>query len=123
MLIIGAVILTAITIGLIVLPLTQTDMSQEEPPKIDFTLAELEEEKESSYFAIKEAEFDYKIGKLSDEDFEIVKNQYSRKAVETCWTTPTTSPPTKAPYIFPILPSIVAAKRGNKKVQPMPGFS
>ena len=38
-------------------------------------------EKESLYSTIKELDFDYEMGKLSDEDYKQLKNEYTEKAV------------------------------------------
>lgn len=82
MLILGIIALVIGTAVVVTIPLTQKDMSTEEPAYIDLTLAKLEEEKESAYNALKEAEFDYETGKLSDEDFQAIKDKYGAKAVE-----------------------------------------
>lgn len=42
---------------------------------------DLVERKESIYSAIKEIEFDYQMGKLSDEDFKALRQQYKDEAV------------------------------------------
>lgn len=43
---------------------------------------DLEERKENIYAAIKEIEFDYQMGKLSEEDFNELRQQYKNDAVE-----------------------------------------
>lgn len=48
----------------------------------DHRLQELEEQKASVYSAIKDIEFDYRMGKLSKEDFEALRQQYKAEAVE-----------------------------------------
>lgn len=50
-------------------------------PKKNETLKQLEVQKEGAYSAIRELEFDLKMGKLSSEDFEALKNQYTTEAV------------------------------------------
>lgn len=47
----------------------------------DEMLAEFNFKKEGSYAAIRELEFDLNMGKLSIEDYEILKAQYMREAV------------------------------------------
>jgi len=42
---------------------------------------DLVERKESIYSAIKEIEFDYQMGKLSEEDFKALRQQYKEEAV------------------------------------------
>lgn len=75
-------ILVVATMVVIAMPIVRADASGEEPEAVDLTLARLEEEKESAYNALKEAEFDYKTGKLSDEDYKSIKDKYSNKAME-----------------------------------------
>jgi len=83
-LIFGAIIFIVAAFVVVALPLVdKTAADSDEPVAVDLTLAGLQEEKESAYNALKEAEFDYETGKLSDEDYEIIKKKYSAKAVET----------------------------------------
>ena len=53
-----------------------------ESPEGDMKLRDLELKKEGAYATIKELEFDLKMGKLSEEDFETMKQQYMRDAME-----------------------------------------
>jgi len=41
-----------------------------------------ERQKADAYAAIKEAEFDYQMGKLSDVDFKLVREKYAAQAIE-----------------------------------------
>jgi len=41
-----------------------------------------ERQKADAYAAIKEAEFDYQMGKLSDADFKLVRDKYAEQALE-----------------------------------------
>jgi rRNA maturation endonuclease Nob1 len=41
-----------------------------------------ERQKADAYAAIKEAEFDYQMGKLSDVDFKLVRDKYAAQALE-----------------------------------------
>ena len=43
---------------------------------------QLERQKADAYAAIKEAEFDYRMGKLSDTDFAALRSKYSAQALE-----------------------------------------
>lgn len=83
MLIFGIIVLVAVTLTIVVAPFFLKVRDDEEGANLDFTLAELEEEKDNAYLGIKEADFEYKTGKLSDEDFNSLTNSYSAKAVET----------------------------------------
>ncbi len=42
----------------------------------------LQQSKENVYAAIKEMDFDYQMGKLSEDDYQHLKSQYKNKAVE-----------------------------------------
>jgi len=42
----------------------------------------LERQKVDAYAAIKEAEFDYQMGKLSDVDFKLLRDKYAAQALE-----------------------------------------
>ena len=48
---------------------------------LDSRLADLNRDKEESYSTINEIEFDYKMGKLSDEDYDDLKGKYSSQAI------------------------------------------
>jgi hypothetical protein len=50
-------------------------------PKPEDILEDLKNQKESAYAAIREMEFDLSMGKLTEEDFQILKQQYTREAV------------------------------------------
>ena len=49
------------------------------PP--DVQLTPLERQKTEAYAAIKEAEFDYQMGKLTEADFATLRERYSRQAL------------------------------------------
>ena len=76
-----AIIVTA-SVAYIAIPIIKSDDSGEIPIVFDLESISLEEEKEESYNAIKEAEFDYETGKLSDEDYGLIKEKYSEKAIK-----------------------------------------
>lgn len=50
-------------------------------PKQEGILKELRHKKNGAYAAIRELEFDLSMGKLTEEDFQILKRQYSLEAV------------------------------------------
>jgi len=50
-------------------------------PKPEDILKELKNKKVGAYAAIRELEFDLSMGKLTEEDFQILKRQYTQKAV------------------------------------------
>ena len=75
-------IMVAASAAYIAMPIIKNDDSGEIPVAFDLESISLEEEKEESYNAIKEAEFDYETGKLSKEDYNIIKEKYAGKAVK-----------------------------------------
>ena len=81
----GYVILFGLVIGAsywIIHPLLQEDPRQNGfTPQPTDILKELKNKKDGAYAAIKELEFDVSMGKLTDEDFQILKRQYTQEAV------------------------------------------
>ena len=66
----------------IINPLLQEDVCQNGfTPKPDDILQELKNKKNGVYATIRELEFDLSMGKLTEEDFQILKRQYTREAV------------------------------------------
>lgn len=67
----------------VVLPIVQAKMRQGQwaNPETNHRANELVERKENIYAAIKELEFDYQMGKLSEEDFQELRQQYKQEAV------------------------------------------
>ncbi|TET52989.1 MAG: zinc ribbon domain-containing protein [Actinobacteria bacterium] len=83
MLIFGIIVLVAVTLTIVVTPFFLKVRDDEEGANLNFTLAELEQEKETAYLGIKEADFEYKVGKLSEEDLKLLIDSYRAKAVDT----------------------------------------
>ncbi len=54
-------------------------VDSETPPEVQ--LSPLERQKREAYAAIKEAEFDYQMGKLTDVDLAALRDKYSRQAI------------------------------------------
>jgi zinc-ribbon domain len=52
------------------------------PDVLDDSISPLERQKREAYAAIKEAEFDRRMGKLSDEDFGDLTGRYRQQALE-----------------------------------------
>jgi hypothetical protein len=81
----GSVIIFGLVIGAcywIIHPLLQQDGGQNGfTPKPENILEELKNKKEGAYATIRELEFDLSMGKLSEEDFQILKRQYVQEAV------------------------------------------
>jgi ribosomal protein L37E len=81
----GYVILFGLLIGAcywILNPLLQKDVLQngftQQPTDI---LKELKNKKNGTYATIRELEFDLSMGKLTEEDFQILKQQYTQEAI------------------------------------------
>ena len=81
----GYVILFGLLIGAcywIINPLLQEDVRQNSfTPKPEDILEELKNKKDGAYATIRELEFDLSMGKLTEEDFQILKRQYTQEAV------------------------------------------
>jgi len=66
----------------IIIPLRRENVRQDGfTLKPENVLEELKSKKNSAYAAIKELEFDLSMGKLTEEDFQILKRQYTQEAV------------------------------------------
>jgi ribosomal protein L37E len=80
----GYVILLGLLIGTcywIINPLFHEDVRRDGfSPKPEDILEELKGKKNAAYAAIKELEFDLSMGKLTEEDFQILKRQYTQEA-------------------------------------------
>ena len=78
-LVIGAVLIVAAA-AFVAAPFLRSEPPVEmigAPPR-----GQLERQKLDAYAAIKEAEFDYRMGKLSDTDFTALRERYSAQAVQ-----------------------------------------
>ena len=63
-------------------PLLQEDARQNGfTPQPTDIFKELKNKKDGAYAVIKELEFDLSMGKLTDEDFQILKRQYTQEAI------------------------------------------
>jgi hypothetical protein len=63
-------------------PLFSIATNQELPAAPEDPLAHWEKQKTDAYAAIKEAEFDRQMGKLTDEDYQMVRDKYEARALE-----------------------------------------
>jgi rRNA maturation endonuclease Nob1 len=81
----GYIVIFGLLIGAcywIINPLLRQDGGQNGfTPKPENILEELKNKKEGAYATIRELEFDLSMGKLSEEDFQILKRQYVQEAV------------------------------------------
>ena len=74
----------AIVVGvawLIAAPLLRVALAAPEPGPADPERYRLEKERDLAYAAIKEAEFDFQMGKLSAEDYAALRGSYEGRAV------------------------------------------
>jgi len=82
---IGYIFLFGVLLGAcywIISPLLREDDRQNGfTPKPEDILEALRDKKDGAYAAIRELEFDLSMGKLTEEDFQILKRQYTREAV------------------------------------------
>ena len=60
--------------------LHEDDFQDDLEPKPEDILEKLKKKKDGAYAAIREMEFDLKMGKLTEEDFNILKRQYLEEA-------------------------------------------
>ena len=81
----GYIVIFGLVIGAcywIIHPLLQEDGGQNGlTPQPENILEELKNKKDGAYATIRELEFDLSMGKLSEEDFQILKRQYVQEAV------------------------------------------
>ncbi len=75
------IILGVVALVWIIWPYISSKTSDESKGVSHEALYHLMEEKEHTYAAIKELDFDYNMGKLSDGDYKELKHQYKEKAV------------------------------------------
>lgn len=80
--IILGILMVAVTGLYVALPFFRRDADEEEPVPAPMARAEiLERQKRDAYAAIKEAEFDYEMGKLSDADLATLTEKYRQLAL------------------------------------------
>lgn len=77
------VLLSLLVSFFVVLPILQARSARHgrDAGKGNHRATDLEERKETIYAAIKDIEFDHEMGKLSDEDFHELRQQYKQEAI------------------------------------------
>ncbi len=75
-------LILAITGYLVILPLVRREYTADSCTSPDSDEESLERTKEAVFTTINEIEFDYKMKKLSDDDYRNLKQQYKQKALE-----------------------------------------
>ena len=82
MIVLVALVLTMLTFAFIVYPLFK-----QRSPSVDLVkdekLQELHSKRDTTYSMLKELEFDYQSGILTEEDYRDLESKYKRKAVST----------------------------------------
>lgn len=76
--VIGVIMVSAVAVA-IVLPLLRGDPGEAERP--DERVEQLQHEKAVALLAIREADFDRATGKLSDDDYAILRSTYEQRAL------------------------------------------
>ncbi len=75
------IVILAVAGLIITLPFFREEKNEEAAVILGSKKDHLLSEKESLYSAIKELDFDHEMGKLSDEDYKQLKNEYTEKAL------------------------------------------
>ncbi len=77
------IILACIVSVFVVMPIVQASVRRGKAGALDSNhrASELEERKKTIYSAIKDIEFDYQMGKISEEDFKELRQQYKDEAI------------------------------------------
>ena len=76
----GLLVIACVSVG-IAAPLLWPHAPEQRTPTTDPERYRLEKEKELAYAAIKEAEFDLQMGKLSPEDHAVLREKYEARAL------------------------------------------
>lgn len=82
MTVVGIVFILALVAFLVAWPLVRTEKPDYRKMLLEESEDLLEKDKEAVFTTINEIEFDYRMNKLSDDDYEILKSQYKQKALE-----------------------------------------
>ena len=76
-----AILLTTLTFGFIAYPLLKQMLRLPADSVKDETLQELSSKRDTTYSMLKELEFDFQSGILTEDDFQDLEKRYKRKAV------------------------------------------
>lgn len=77
-----AIVLMIVAVALVAMPFLQAEPAPD-PVPADFegSRADLENRKLEAYAALRDAEMDYRMGKLSDADYAAIKGKYTSQAL------------------------------------------
>jgi len=79
-----AIILVLVAVAFVAAPFLEAEPDPEPlPDEREWTRAELEQRKTEAYVAIRDTEMDYRMGKLSEVDYEAIKGKYTVVAIDT----------------------------------------
>jgi hypothetical protein len=114
-------ILVAVAALYVALPFFRTDTDETEPEAPPVLPADrLELQKRDAYAAIKEAEFDHQMGKLSDSDFQTLTEKYRAHALAAIAAMDTGPPAESATHRSPT--RIAFCATCGRKLPPKPNF-
>lgn len=82
MTVVGIVLILTLVAFLVAWPLVRTEKPDYRKLLLEESEDLLEKDKETVFTTINEIEFDYRMNKLSEDDYEILKGQYKQKALE-----------------------------------------
>jgi len=77
----GLLLISAVALAVSV-PLFSYNAEQAPLPEPEDEAARWEKQKTDAYSAIREAEFDRQMGKLTDEDYQVLRERYEARAIE-----------------------------------------
>jgi NADH pyrophosphatase NudC (nudix superfamily) len=78
-----AVVLMLAAVGLVAAPFLEAEPAPEPLPEdYEGSRADFEKRKLEAYVALRDAEMDYRMGKLSDSDYGSIKAKYTNQAIE-----------------------------------------
>jgi len=78
---VGLLLISAVALA-VSAPLFVHSAEQEPELEPESEVARWEKQKADAYSAIKEAEFDRQMGKLTDEDYQMLREKYEARAIE-----------------------------------------
>jgi len=99
MTVVGIVLILALVAFLVAWPLVRTEKPDYRKMLLEEGEDLLDHEKEAVLTTINEIEFDYRMNKLSEDDYEILKSQYKQRALEILQEEETADLETESPGI------------------------
>jgi hypothetical protein len=78
----GLLLISAVALAVAIPLFSHSAAPDLQPEPEESEVARWEKQKADAYSAIKEAEFDRQMGKLTDEDYQILREKYETRALE-----------------------------------------